>query len=83
MVNRDWMVDAACRDIDNPEIFFPDKVDDENAMAARAICRTCPVARKCYESAVAAGERHGVWGGYGHTQRSAILRRVQRTVDHV
>lgn len=47
--NPDWMVQAECRDIPNPEIFFPRP--SETADAAKAVCARCPVRADCLRDA--------------------------------
>jgi WhiB family transcriptional regulator, redox-sensing transcriptional regulator len=58
---------AACRAAD-PDLFFgPDGERQAERQArgekARAVCAGCPVRRRCFEQAVANGERWGIWGG--------------------
>lgn len=60
-MNRNWMDAAACRDLD-PELFFP-RPGGDSGLAAKQICRTCPVARQCLNYAVVTGATAGVWGG--------------------
>jgi WhiB family redox-sensing transcriptional regulator len=72
----DWHAKAACLGIKNPDIFFPKKVDDEDARKARALCRSCPVARECFGTAIAAGERWGIRGGHSPKARTQIAKKV-------
>ena len=69
----DWMVDAACRDAD-PGIFFIDHPGSGSAAEARAVCTRCPVRVECLDYALAANERHGIWGGLTERQRRATNR---------
>lgn len=51
-----------------PEIFFPEDytdptVRDSAIKTAKSLCRACPVQLQCFEYAIIAKERHGVWGG--------------------
>lgn len=91
-MNRDWMAAAACRDVD-PELFFP-RPGGDNGLAAKKICRTCPVAQQCASYAVITGATAGVWGGrspkrwrpaggtsrleHERKQRDAIILRLSR-----
>lgn len=56
-------------------MFFPpfagERKNDKRAreQQAKAICATCPVRAECLAVAVAAGERHGVWGGLTSDER--------------
>ena len=66
-----WTVDAACRDAD-PAIFFVDH--GGSAAEARIICAGCPVRTQCLDYALAASERHGIWGGTTEKQRRTMSR---------
>lgn len=66
----DWRDLAACAETD-PEVFFPDK--GQPGRDAKRICASCPVAVPCLESALATGERHGVWGGLSGRERRELL----------
>ena len=75
------MTGAACAGVD-PALFFPD--DDGNwtdgAMAqAKAVCSGCTVREACLEYALAAREKHGVWGGHTERERRRILRQRRRS----
>jgi WhiB family redox-sensing transcriptional regulator len=56
---------AACADVDNPEIFFPDGGSDhrDKVAEAKAICGTCPVIEQCFQHGVYF-EKQGIWGGH-------------------
>jgi WhiB family redox-sensing transcriptional regulator len=72
-----WDEDAACRDSD-PEMFFPDSMDTDEAIAARSVCRSCPVARECFGFAVTNNIGFGIWGGYSPKQRTEAVRAARR-----
>jgi hypothetical protein len=57
-----WKDDAPCLDLDT-NIFFDnyEEVVDTRLMVD-ALCRSCPVAKKCFAVAVS-GKEWGVWGG--------------------
>ena len=68
---------AACKGAD-PDLFFgPDAelVTDYEARVAKAkaICAGCPVRAECYATALANGERHGIYGGvdFGDRRKKA------------
>lgn len=67
----EWHHRAACRTTD-PEIFFPISSDPASEIAAKRVCRGCPVAALCLEEAVDSGIRHGVWGGLNETERRKL-----------
>lgn len=60
-----WVDDAACRP-HQTELFFPSSTGNKNRNAKReamATCSRCPVAEKCFQTAIDNCERVGVWGG--------------------
>lgn len=73
----DWRNTAACRDIADPDIFFPigntgpalDQIEE-----AKRICRACGVRRDCLAWALATGQDNGVWGGLSEDERKALRR---------
>jgi WhiB family transcriptional regulator, redox-sensing transcriptional regulator len=80
-----WQQDAACKDVPDPDVFFPGKGED--AEAAKQVCAGCPVLGECLEFALAtmrASDRdHGVYGGLTPAERarlrgSPVLHRVHR-----
>ena len=73
----DWQLRGACRGRDSTEFFKP---DDEPASSrrrrevdARALCARCPVRPECAAHALAARERHGIWGGFTGPERLRLL----------
>ena len=71
-----WDDEASCQGID-PEVFFPDRPSDQ-ALAAKAICRGCPVRTACLEFALETRLDHGVWGGLTEVERRSLRRSRQR-----
>jgi len=72
-----WMQDAACKGMD-PNLFIPDRGSagcNADVMAAKAVCRECPVRQECLEYGLM--EKQGVWGGLSERERR-ILRRRRR-----
>jgi WhiB family redox-sensing transcriptional regulator len=69
-----WHARAACLDVADPDMFFPDSMDSDEAVQARALCRACPVAERCFGTAIQRRDRWGIHGGYGPKQRTTILR---------
>jgi WhiB family transcriptional regulator, redox-sensing transcriptional regulator len=69
-----WQQDAACKDVPDPDVFFPGKGED--AEAAKQICAGCPVLGECLEFALAtmraADRDHGVYGGLTPTERARL-----------
>jgi WhiB family redox-sensing transcriptional regulator len=74
-----WHARAACAGAD-PNLFFPESMKDENALAAKRICRSCPVARECFESSLELDEPSGIWGGQGRKHRTQTLKKAREQV---
>ena len=66
----EWMADALCAQIGNPEIFFPHK--GGSAREAKAVCARCPAAAECLEHSLTLPERFGIWGGVSEQGRRAL-----------
>ncbi|MGH2756255.1 MAG: WhiB family transcriptional regulator [Actinomycetota bacterium] len=65
-----WRERAACRTVP-VELFFP--ALEHEADDAKAVCTECMVKEPCLESALAAGERFGVWGGLTPQERRSLV----------
>ncbi|MEU5834540.1 WhiB family transcriptional regulator [Streptomyces diacarni] len=63
-----WSLRAACRGIEDPDVFFPDG-DAVLIEEAKGYCRGCPVRPECLIDAMDRGEAHGVWGGLDASER--------------
>lgn len=66
-----WRDDAACRNTD-PDLFFPVGSAGEAAEEARAaiaMCRRCPVRENCLEFAMVTNQRDGIWGAASEEDR--------------
>lgn len=80
----EWQHAGACRDAD-PEIFFHPMGERGGAArrrerAAKAVCASCPVVRRCREFALDTRQEYGVWGGLSEIERDAAVRaRLTRT----
>lgn len=71
----DWRHDAACREIDDPDIFFPIGTTGpalEQIEAAKRICENCCVRHHCLDWALATGQDIGVWGGLSEEERKGV-----------
>jgi WhiB family redox-sensing transcriptional regulator len=75
-----WREAARCRDVEEPDVFFPDRKD--RADEALALCALCPVLLACRRHALELPERFGVWGGLTEAEREGLLRasRARRPV---
>lgn len=64
-----WTRDALCAQVD-PDAFFPEA--GAHARDAKRVCGACPVRAECLSSALARGERHGIWGGLSPWERRKL-----------
>lgn len=76
-----WEDEAACRDVDDPEIFFElENAVEEHHVAdpvriarALALCHTCPIAERCFKEGVFTRSL-GIWGGTTAEERGLRFR---------
>ena len=82
---KDWRLRAACRDT-GPDLFFPVGLTGpaavEDADAAKAVCRNCPVCAECLEFAMVSNQQAGVWGGATEEERRTLRRSDRITVGN-
>jgi WhiB family redox-sensing transcriptional regulator len=78
LVERGWMVDAACVSVD-PELWFPEK-GGATSRAVLEICASCPVRTSCLATAIVNVE-DGLWGGVQPVARSQARGRISRGAD--
>jgi WhiB family redox-sensing transcriptional regulator len=76
---RDWRLDAACRDVD-PELFFPETGQVPQAAQAKAVCAGCGVRGPCLEAALrgpqARDDHTGIFAGTTARERVALRGRA-------
>ena len=76
--SRDWTVQAACRGIEDPNIFFPigetEAMEKAKIKVAKEICRICVVRDECLSYAIETNQPDGIWGGKTHKERKSIRR---------
>ncbi len=72
-MNHSWMEQAACAG-ENVNTFFPD-MPNSRALAAKAICKTCPVVDQCLQHALVNNEQ-GVWGNKTENERKKLRRKL-------
>ncbi|MFC7488786.1 WhiB family transcriptional regulator [Knoellia sp. CPCC 206453] len=65
----DALVGAMPPCVGAPDV-WTEGVGDESVKAA---CWSCPAQVECLAYAVAAGERFGIWGGFGPTERKTLV----------
>ena len=73
----DWQRQGACRGRDSAQFFHPDGERGASRLrreiAAKAVCRSCPVRAECAAHALVAREPYGVWGGFTEAERMRLL----------
>lgn len=83
-----WQDRAACRDVGDPELFFPPTGPPSQRVFQ--LCDPCPVRVECLDYALSAespdranvGNRHGIWGGTTPQERASIAREQSRGQQH-
>jgi WhiB family redox-sensing transcriptional regulator len=68
----EWADDAACREVGDYEMWFPEK--GGSAALAKAICKGCRVRAECLDYALDHGQHFGVWGGLSEKEREPLRR---------
>ena len=63
---------AACTEVGQPDLWFPDQGDTGAAARAKRVCAGCPVREQCLTWAITTNERGGIWGGCGEKERDKI-----------
>ncbi len=79
-----WKAKADCRDM-GPDLFFqssrmPDAMWLIQKERAKRICVECKVQDDCYSTAVANGERNGIWGGVDFEETARERKRQRRQI---
>jgi WhiB family redox-sensing transcriptional regulator len=76
---RDWRLEAACREVD-PELFFPDPGQAPQAAQAKAVCAGCGVRGSCLETVLhgpqARDDHTGIFAGTTASDRVRLRGRV-------
>ena len=75
---RDWRLDAACREAD-PELFFPEPGQLPQVAAAKEVCAGCKVRGPCLDSALHGplrrDDQHGIFAGTTAHDRTRLRGR--------
>jgi transcription factor WhiB len=76
---RDWRLEAACREVD-PELFFPEPSQAPQAAAAKAVCAGCGVRGPCLAAALhgpqARDDHSGIFAGTTASERLHLRGRA-------
>jgi hypothetical protein len=70
-----WRDTANCKDVPDPEIFFP--LPQADTSEALAYCGACIVRVECLQSALDSGDDHSIAGGLTATERRQKLQEGQ------
>jgi hypothetical protein len=71
-----------CRDVDDPDMFWPDT--GSSGKAGRDICNLqCPIRAACLTFAIDTSQFHGTWGGYAGSTRKAWSVPARRAIAQV
>ncbi len=73
-----WRARAACRGL-GPSLFYPEDLEGDDVRRAKELCSRCAVVADCLATAVAAGERYGIWGGATPRERRRLKRTAAKT----
>lgn len=77
---EDWMALASCQDIDEPEKFFDQYLQDDHTMLeVNNLCMSCPVKIPCVNYGVYT-KSTGVWGGRW-LQNGKLIKRVEQILN--
>lgn len=80
--NYEWQEEAACRDADPDLFYYRDMERGEHRrkreLAAKKICKSCPVLNTCAAFALDNVEVYGIWGGLTEKDRQRVLGRKFR-----
>ena len=66
---------AACREIENPDLFFPESRDQERKSlpTIRKICDGCIERKECLDYALEQQVPHGIWAGFTWAERKRMI----------
>jgi WhiB family redox-sensing transcriptional regulator len=79
--DTDWRQQANCRNLRDPDIFFPIGNTGpalDQIRAAKAICDSCIVRQQCLHWAIETNQDIGVWGGLSEDERKKARRELIR-----
>jgi WhiB family redox-sensing transcriptional regulator len=82
--DNEWRDRAACRDVDDPEIFFPSQDKGPSLSEARTVCARCFVQEAClkYALAMEGGQtektRGGVYAGTTGGERYRLYQQARQ-----
>jgi WhiB family transcriptional regulator, redox-sensing transcriptional regulator len=69
-----WMDQAACAGHDDPDLWFPERGDEDREQEALRICGECPVRSACLTYVLSLPMQPGIWGGTTEGERRSQLK---------
>ena len=66
-----WRRYANCLGVD-PDLFFTSR--GQATREAKSVCQGCVVRQQCLDTALANGEKNGLWGGLSVRERRDVQR---------
>ena len=69
-----WIDQAACARHDDPDLWFPERGDDDREQEALRICGECPVRSVCLAYVFSLPMQPGIWGGTTEGERRSQLK---------
>lgn len=74
-IDENWETQGLCRVGGyDPDLWFPSPTEFSLVKLAQKVCYRCPVIMECRSTAIARGERNGIWGGLTEAQRKRIRK---------
>ena len=72
--------DAKCREIENPDIFFPESRAEErkSLQAIRKICDGCIERKECLDYALKQQIGYGIWAGFTAEERKKMVTKTRQ-----
>ena len=71
---------AKCRDIENPDMFFPESRAEERKSlpAIRKICDGCIERKECLDYALSEQIPYGIWAGFTTQERKTMIIKTRQ-----
>lgn len=83
-MDENWETEGLCRTGGyDPDLWFPSPTEFSLIKLAQKVCYRCPVIMECRTTAIARGEKNGIWGGLTELQRRRMRRgtRASEEID--
>jgi WhiB family transcriptional regulator, redox-sensing transcriptional regulator len=69
-----WMEQAACASHHDPDLWFPERGEDDRLQEALGICAVCPVRAACLAYVLSLPPQPGIWGATTEDQRRPLRK---------